>query len=146
MSRAKIQMLAGNNFNQDHSEIQMEADDINIVSDNMDFSAVEKLGSWVNMTVSSSYAEVQPLQRKKIGDMIYMRGSVRDVNSNFSNGVVMVTLPTGWRPAHDTHYRLRLGADHINVLIRTNGDIEPQETKASSSNVMFHGVVFSTSL
>lgn len=75
------------------------------------------------------YNTVEPLQYRKVGNMVYLRGAVKNITKT---GVVIANLPTGFRPKFSTPFAMPGTANRFNrLIVSSNGDIRFENTSAT---------------
>lgn len=88
-------------------------------------------------------------QFKKVGDMVFLRGLVDRVTSNATSGTVILTLPSGYRPAtnFDQLFNIRAlvsGADASGRIdINSAGSMSIQFAVNTGGYVSLNGIYFS---
>lgn len=99
---------------------------------------------WVNVSLASDWT-VQgggTPQVRRIGKLVYMRGTVRPTSGNVPSGASMVgTIPVGFRPAPWMYYTIPASSPNtsIRLIVKSTGELE---TAASNTNATY--VVLST--
>lgn len=101
-----------------------------------------------------------PPKFKKIGDMIYLRGSIRRASSSYSTGQVVLKLPvtgTDWnmlyflqnpyKPAGTEIFAAATGSGTSirHLEFRANGDVVFVGGSTTAGNISLSGIVYSTS-
>lgn len=125
-------------------KIWFTANTITLYAPQLDIDSSE-INSWTDMTLQSGWTDpAGNAQYKRIGDMVYLRGTAQK-SSSVSSGDTLAFLPAACYPAQTSYYLLRYGPSAtLTVQITTGGEIKAQASAAATTNAVFDGVVFST--
>ena len=128
------------------------AGDLNVTG-----NLVSSSGGWTNVTTFTSNWQTipsNPVQYKKFGDMVFLRGAARNATAYYYNGPVF-TLPSGFRPSITRNLEVYCLNTVCPMSVSNNGDVYVSSSGIPqwwngfpSSNlygyVYFDGVSFST--
>lgn len=106
-------------------------------------------GNWQN--VGSPFAS--SVQYKKVGDLVFVRGVGQRINSTYTKGNAILTLPVGFRPAVREIFDVRGEATgnlasptpiSLRVDVETNGNVSTQDSNINVNGFVTFKFWFST--
>lgn len=120
-------------------------------ADNLDTAPEVADTGWASLTLQNSFANVSahPLQRRKIGKMAFVNGSV--TRSSLPIGIVLTTLPVGYRPQRDFHYVVSAAGANLHriayvLLVDSDGLVTVVWSAAAETGAATNPVTFNINL